>query len=55
MDWTAIGVVFGYIVVALTVLVVVVGVTALFVLSVRSDYVESLQGPPRSPTDLERR
>lgn len=44
MDVTAIGVGFGYLVVALAILVVVVGVSALFVLSVRSDHI-----PDRSP------
>ncbi|MFZ2174509.1 MAG: adenylate cyclase [Rhodococcus sp. (in: high G+C Gram-positive bacteria)] len=40
MDLTAIGVVFGYTVVALVIVIVTVGCTALFIISIKSDYVE---------------
>ncbi|WP_072691095.1 adenylate cyclase [Rhodococcus marinonascens] len=40
MDLTAIGVGFGYVVVVLTILVVVGGLSALFVFSIKSDFIQ---------------
>ncbi|MEV0946680.1 adenylate cyclase [Rhodococcus sp. NPDC049939] len=40
MDWTAIGVGLGYVVTVLAILVPVVGVCALFVYSIKPDFVE---------------